>query len=130
METKQRIYRQIKIYGAVLGILFLYYLWVRFTGLALLCPFHTVTGFLCPGCGITRACMSLAAGDFARAYSYNQAIFWLAPLVLADVVWFHYFYFRYGKKKSRFHTAAVTIMLVVLLVFCVWRNLSDVLHLV
>lgn len=130
MEIKQRIYRQIKIYGAVLCVLSIYYLWVRFTGLALLCPFHTITGFLCPGCGITRVCMSLAEGDIARAYSYNQAIFWLAPLVLADFVWFHYFYFRYGNKKSTFHLAAVTVMLVVLIVFCVWRNLSAVLHLV
>ncbi len=123
MEARQRIYGQVKIYASVLGILSLYYLWVRFTGLALPCPFHLLTGFLCPGCGITRMLMSLAAGDFAQAYACNQALFWLAPLALADAVWFHYIYFRYGIKKSRFHTAALAVMVTVLVLFGIGRNL-------
>lgn len=123
-EVRQRIFHQLKIYGAVLLALFLYYLWVRFTGLALPCLFNAATGLLCPGCGITRFFLALAEGDFARAYSCNQAIFWLAPLALADFVWFHYLYFRYGEKKSRFHTCALTIMLVALVVFGIWRNVS------
>lgn len=121
---KDRICHQLKIYGAVLGILILYYLWVRVTGLALLCPIHVITGLSCPGCGITRLFMALAQGDFAQAYASNQAIFWLAPLALADFLWFHYIYFRYGEKKSRFHTVSLSVMLVVLIVFGIARNLN------
>lgn len=120
--VRGRILHQMGIYGAVLGVLVLYYFWVRITGLALPCLFYMQTGLLCPGCGITRLFLSLAEGDFARAYSCNQAIFWLAPLALADFVWFHYLYFRYGEKKSRFHTAAMFVMIVVLIIFFIWRN--------
>ena len=123
METKQRIYQRLKLYGVILGILILYYLWLKITGLALECPFYKVTGFLCPGCGITRMFMALAEGDIARAYSYNQALFWLAPLALADFVWFHYHYLRYGTEKSRFHMVSVILMIVILLGFGIWRNL-------
>ncbi len=40
--------------------------------LALLpCPIHSLTGIPCPGCGMTRACIALAGGDFGNALIYN-----------------------------------------------------------
>jgi len=44
--------------------------WVTRAGL-LFCPFHEVTGLNCPGCGGTRAVMSLLRPDFFRALYYN-----------------------------------------------------------
>lgn len=35
------------------------------------CPFHTITGIECPGCGMTRACIALARGDIGNAFQYN-----------------------------------------------------------
>jgi hypothetical protein len=35
------------------------------------CPFRTVTGFPCPGCGISRAMLSLASGDWATALRFH-----------------------------------------------------------
>jgi len=35
------------------------------------CPFHSVTGIQCPGCGMTRACIALANGDLGDALRYN-----------------------------------------------------------
>lgn len=48
------------------------------------CLFHQITGYYCPGCGITRAIIALLHGDFA-------ASFWYHPVVLYGVVvggWF------------------------------------------
>jgi len=35
------------------------------------CPFHSITGVECPGCGMTRACIALARGDIGNALNYN-----------------------------------------------------------
>ncbi len=35
------------------------------------CPFHTVTGLPCPGCGLSRALLSLASGDWAAALRFH-----------------------------------------------------------
>lgn len=43
------------------------------------CPILWLTGFSCPGCGITRALVSLCRLDFAAAWHYNPVIFYLVP---------------------------------------------------
>jgi Protein of unknown function (DUF2752) len=42
------------------------------------CPFHTLTGWDCPGCGSTRALAALLHGELLRALSLNP----LLPLCL------------------------------------------------
>jgi len=53
------------------------------------CPFLWLAGISCPGCGITRALVSLCKLDFAAAWYYNPVIFYLVPaapvLVLAEL---------------------------------------------
>jgi hypothetical protein len=49
------------------------------------CPFHSMTGFDCPGCGATRAVIALARGDVAAAFGHNAFI--VASLPLLVVVW-------------------------------------------
>lgn len=117
---------KIKLYAAVVAILILYYVWVRITKIAVPCLFHTVTGLYCPGCGITRCILSLAAGDVKMAYHWNPALFWVAPFALADVIWYHYLFFRYGKTKSRFHSICIGVILVILVVFCILRNIRHI----
>lgn len=36
-----------------------------------LCPFRHLTGYSCPGCGMTRACVSLAHGDLGASFYYH-----------------------------------------------------------
>ena len=48
-----------------------------------ICPHKLLTGFPCPGCGITRSIMSLWRGDLAGSLSYH--VFGL-PLVIACVL--------------------------------------------
>ena len=46
------------------------------------CLFHLITDISCPGCGITRACVSLAQGKFTAAWGYHPFVFFLVPLAL------------------------------------------------
>jgi hypothetical protein len=52
-----------------------------------LCPLRALTGYPCPGCGMTRAFCSIGHGELARAIGYNA----LSPLVFLAVlgVWAH-----------------------------------------
>jgi hypothetical protein len=36
-----------------------------------ICPFKMLTGFPCPGCGITKSLVFLYAGDFIKSFHYH-----------------------------------------------------------
>ena len=47
-----------------------------------LCAMRRYTSIPCPGCGLTRAFVSIGSGDFRNAWSYNPASFiWFAALL-------------------------------------------------
>jgi hypothetical protein len=52
----------------------------------LFCPFKVLTGIPCPGCGMTRALISMTKGDFHGALGYNPFSFFLLFMVIASVV--------------------------------------------
>jgi len=83
------------------------------------CPYLTLTGIACPGCGLTRCLHFLLRGDLTRAFGYNPWAFVIAPAavafallpaVAADV------------RTLRLRTGISWVMLVVTLAFWVWRN--------
>ena len=39
------------------------------------CPFHKLTSYDCPGCGMTRACMAILHGDFLLSLQFNAGGF-------------------------------------------------------
>jgi hypothetical protein len=45
------------------------------------CPFHTLTGLYCPGCGSTRAIHQLLHGDFLQALSLNPLMVISLPIL-------------------------------------------------
>lgn len=60
-------------------IVSLYALVLYFTSLE--CPFYTIFRLPCPGCGMTRAWISVFKFDLAKAFSYHK-MFWALPLML------------------------------------------------
>jgi len=50
------------------------------------CPFEAVTGIPCPGCGMTRAMLSLIAGDIGSASASNPFCFFLVFTVIASIL--------------------------------------------
>jgi len=66
---------------AVLGA-GLFYAWVLIpAGVRLPCRFRRVTGWKCPGCGMTDLCLALLRGDLAAAFAYNRAVFAALPVL-------------------------------------------------
>lgn len=56
-----------------------YYFANLWWGFSISCPFYRLTGWYCPGCGITRLLFSIMSGDFYHAFRYNPLVFILLP---------------------------------------------------
>jgi hypothetical protein len=88
------------------------------------CPLYTLTGFACPGCGLTRAFHSLFHGDVLQALDHNA----LLP-VFAFVIGYFFVSLTLSAVRGRglsfriFHPKLVFVFLVVGLVFGVVRNI-------
>ncbi len=100
-----------------------YAIFVHLTGLAIPCPLHLLTGWQCPGCGVTRMFLALLRFDFSTAYQYNPALFVLTP-ILGVVFLVHIVnYVRTGNRQlGRFSNIVLYICVGVLLVFGILRN--------
>jgi hypothetical protein len=94
------------------------------SGLFPACALFTMTGFACPGCGLTRGFHALFHGDIAGALGYNALI----PLFVAIFGFFFLSMFWLAIRGKGFPKWSVSLpvlygMLGVLLVFGVVRNL-------
>lgn len=45
------------------------------------CPFHSLTGFFCPGCGSTRALHQMLHGRWGQAFGLNPLLVLSLPLL-------------------------------------------------
>ncbi len=115
------------IFFLILGILFLigYYFFYSKTGIGIECPFHLVTGFYCPGCGLTRMLFALVHFDIPKAFGYNQVLFVMLPFLL-----FYFFYqiylFIYARKDKIFTKIPNYIYVILVIIMIIWgivRNL-------
>lgn len=66
------------------------------------CIFTLLSGYHCPGCGMTRACMHIIHFDFVPALEYNKMAFVVLPvlcgLLVAEFV-------KTYKKIKNYHSA-------------------------
>lgn len=80
------------------------------------CPVHALTGFYCPGCGLTRLIFSLMDLNIAQAFRFNALIFLLVPM---------YSILTLLKLKGykKFSDILMILMIVLTLSFGLLRNL-------
>lgn len=114
-ESGKRIYSDIKEYSPA-GIVFLvYYLLIRLTK-STFCPMLGLTGFPCAGCGLTRAFLYMAKGQFARAAYINPMAFPIIAFLL------YCGYFRYVRGTAiRGFKVLLALLVICMLVFYVVR---------
>jgi len=88
------------------------------------CPLYSLTGFACPGCGLTRGFHALFHGDVLTALDYNAMLPFFAMLIGFGLVSLVYFAVR-GRRfpVNLLHPKALYVFLVLLLVFGLIRNL-------
>lgn len=122
MSMLQKL-KKLGISAMVLAAGFAYYLAARFF-FAVPCVFRTLTGFKCPGCGITHMLIAELQLDFAQAYAANPALYLLQPVVGYFIgkmyaCWF----FDKRCRWSRAENILLYVMAAILVVFGIIRNI-------
>ena len=86
MDEKARSKRRTITYLCVLGAGIVYFIWLKLTGIGIPCIFHEITGWSCPGCGVTTLIMSIAAGRLDLARSANPFLYYTWPVLVLILV--------------------------------------------
>jgi hypothetical protein len=88
------------------------------------CPLYELTGFACPGCGLTRGFHALFHGDWSAAFGFN-ALLPVWGVVIAYVSLSLVVYAIRGKGLPMWPTNPTFLwsFMIVLLVFGVARNI-------
>ncbi|RQP13973.1 MAG: DUF2752 domain-containing protein [Chryseobacterium sp.] len=89
------------------------------------CPFKTLTGWDCPGCGSQRAVHELLHGNLRNAFRYNPLMVAAVPYVSVGLV------FNCDRVRSKcpaarkllFGRTAIYTILMIIIVFFILRNL-------
>ena len=104
-----------------------YYLLFKLTGFAIPCFFRRLTGnrLQCPGCGVSRMCISIIKGDFSSAFKYNPCILLLLPFWIVIVGIKLIFEPKCLKNNERFFNVLCWITVIILLIFGIVRNIIN-----
>lgn len=89
------------------------------------CPFHSITGLDCPGCGSQRALHYLTHFEIKKAFLSNPLLIMAIPYILTGI-YFEYFGGKENYPRMRkilFGKNAAVIVLIVVLLFWIGRNL-------
>lgn len=89
-QIRERIWKDVKAYLPTAGLVAV--LWIGLTLVfGAMCPSVLIFGLPCPGCGMTRAAVSLFTGNWQEVMQYNpMVIFWLGAVLT-------FLYLRYVK---------------------------------
>lgn len=92
------------------------------------CPFHLLTGWNCPSCGMQRAIHALLHGHFIQAVSYNYFLVACVPYVVALLMAEVLKWLQRGNEFIRAVQHPVIARVYIIMFFLWWiiRNLLQV----
>lgn len=92
------------------------------------CPFHLLTGWNCPACGLQRAIYALLHGRWMEAFSYNYFMVLCLPYIMALFVAEGMKIVQRGEKFIRVveHPIVTKVFLVLCVLWWIIRNLLQV----
>ncbi len=121
---KKRALTVCRYIGVLLVTGILYGIFVMNTGIGIPCIFNLITGYECPGCGVTRMCMAIMRLDFKAAYNYNKMLFLLSPALIYVFASQIYRYVRFDKTKlTKVQSVIIYIIAALLVIWGIIRNL-------
>jgi hypothetical protein len=106
-------------------VMFLYYLFVRFTGIKIPCIFFELTSLECPGCGITRMLTQFLQFNFVKGIKFNYFLGFTLPILLFMIAYMSYLYI-FKKKQAKWFTILSTIYLISLFIWGILRNIFSI----
>lgn len=124
-SMQKRIFKSLSILFLIIIISLLYFFLNMKFHFYIPCIFHKITGFYCPGCGITRCLFSLLSGNIKQAFYYNMLVCLLFPVFLFYMGYKLYIYIV-GKKDDLFVRIPKWIsylFLLLIILFGVFRNI-------
>ena len=89
------------------------------------CPIKLLTGFDCPGCGITRAIVSLFELNFYQAFRYNMLVIFLLALY---IIYLFACLVKYIIKKDyhiKIPNYVYIILIIITILFGILRNIPE-----
>ena len=121
-EERRRAVGRLTARIVLLGLA--YALFIQCTGLGIPCVFRLVTGYRCPGCGMTHAAMALIHGQPKVAFRENPLSLSVAPLLLLYGAYRAEVYIRTARTDFRkWEIVFLGVLWVVVLLFWLLRNL-------
>ncbi len=96
---KKRINNVLKANLVLLLILVGYYFINKYTGFYIPCVFYEITGYKCPGCGITHLVFDLLNFKIIDAFHENPLVFIYLPFIIAYYIYMIYLYIHDKKDK-------------------------------
>lgn len=123
-DSKKRV---LVIGTAVIAISLLYFfIDARGSNIFPKCPFHALTGLLCPGCGSQRAVSALLHLDIPSALRFNVLLVAALPMIgysaYASVV--NNFSSRKVSQRLFYSVWFIRVIAVVVVVFWILRNID------
>lgn len=121
--NKERLLRVIYVDVLLFLLLIGYYFLNKKFDFVIECPINHFTGYLCPGCGITRCLFSILEFKFKKAFYYNQLVFILIPFFLIYYIYDVYTFIFEKEKKSKIFKYMSIPLLVITILFGIVRNI-------
>ena len=123
LTSNQRLLRVLRFWGVILLLGFGYAAFAaRFGGLP--CVFRLITGWKCPGCGVTHMCLELLHGDVSGAFRENGAVLLLSPVIIGLLIHQSIRYVRAGSLRLLpWEEKLAGVIAVILVLFGIGRNL-------
>ena len=121
---RQRFKKTVRSTSETLILGIIYFIWLSITHKGIPCPFRLLTGYLCPGCGITHYLYAMIHLRLSEAFHANAFVFLLMP---AGIIYWLYRtcrYIRTGRTDySVSETIAFAFLLITAIAFCIHRNI-------
>ena len=125
---RERLRRRARIWVTVAAAGIAYAVICLHFGVGIPCPIYALTGFRCPGCGVSRMMLSLIRGNVAGMFRYNLVLPVVLPVLAVLLVRDEVNYIRYGTARAgRVHNAVCIVIIAALLIYGVVRNIPGLL---
>lgn len=115
-------YSKMKLILILISFLIIYFILSELLDVGIPCLFYEITGYYCPGCGITRLLFSLLKLDFYQAFRYNPLIFIL--IIIIGIYWLVKFILKkFINISIAIPNYVYYILLVIVIIFGILRNI-------